>query len=185
MDLISNIITEQSYGLNLSNEMQKSLEILQLSCEDLEQYIEDCSIKNPFLFYKKIEPIDNNTIDEEIISNNSSIFDIVENQIMLNITAEKEQEMAFKLLYYLNNHGYLEQDYKEMYNDFSQRELDTVINKLQKFEPLGIFSRSLAEFLKIQLQCYNALDQDVITIIDHIDLLAKKEYKEANKYIFY
>jgi len=51
----------------------------------------------------------------------------------------------------------------------------TLVAKLQRFDPCGIFARSLGECLALQLQEKNRLDPAMKILLNHLDLLAKRE----------
>src|SRR5262249_8097054 len=54
--------------------------------------------------------------------------------------------------------------------------LDEVIAKLQAFDPVGIFARSLKECLALQLREKNRLDPAMEILLQNLDHLAKREY---------
>jgi RNA polymerase sigma-54 factor len=52
--------------------------------------------------------------------------------------------------------------------------LDSLLARLHRLDPPGIFARSLQECLAIQLRERNRLDPAMATLLDHLDLVAKR-----------
>lgn len=52
---------------------------------------------------------------------------------------------------------------------------------MQTFEPSGIFARSLSECLAIQLRDNNRLDPQMQKLLDNLDLLGQRKFRELKK----
>lgn len=52
---------------------------------------------------------------------------------------------------------------------------------VQGFEPTGVAARSLAECLRIQLKEQDRLDPAMAALVDHLDLLAKREFGQLRR----
>jgi len=63
----------------------------------------------------------------------------------------------------------------------SQAEVDAVLATLQKFDPPGICARSLSECLAIQLRELNRYDPAMRALVEHLDLLAKRDIGALRK----
>jgi RNA polymerase sigma-54 factor len=63
----------------------------------------------------------------------------------------------------------------------SQAEVETVVGVLQTFDPPGICARNLAECLAIQLRDRNRYDPAMQALIEHLDLLAKRDFANLRK----
>ncbi|MBI3113760.1 MAG: RNA polymerase factor sigma-54, partial [Rhodospirillales bacterium] len=59
--------------------------------------------------------------------------------------------------------------------------IEATLKKLQQFDPPGIFARSLAECLGLQLADRDRLDPCMQTFLDNLDLLAKRDFKGLAK----
>ena len=55
--------------------------------------------------------------------------------------------------------------------------IEAVRFRMMRFDPVGLFARSLKECLAVQLQERNRLDPAMQTLLDNLDLLAKRENK--------
>src|SRR6202012_4429393 len=58
---------------------------------------------------------------------------------------------------------------------------ENVIKKLQRFDPPGIFARSLQECLELQLREKNRLDPAMEKLLQHLDLIAKRDRNHLMK----
>jgi len=63
----------------------------------------------------------------------------------------------------------------------SQAEVDEVLATLQKFDPPGICARSLSECLAIQLREFDRYDPAMQALVEHLDLLAKRDIGALRK----
>jgi len=54
-------------------------------------------------------------------------------------------------------------------------DVETVLARLQKFDPAGVFARSLSECLALQLREKNRLDPAMQALLDNLDLLARRD----------
>ena len=75
--------------------------------------------------------------------------------------------------------GYLQETAEEISGTLMvpQRYVDKTLALCKTFEPTGIFSHDLQECLSLQLQEQNLLDNKTATLLNNLDLLAKKEFK--------
>jgi len=53
--------------------------------------------------------------------------------------------------------------------------VETVLARLQRFEPAGLFARGVAECLALQLEDRGQLDDTMRRLLDHLDLLARRD----------
>ena len=58
--------------------------------------------------------------------------------------------------------------------DLKNQKIESVLHKMQSFEPNGVFARNLKECLIIQLQNDNKLTDSKKQIIENLELLEKK-----------
>ncbi|TQF76588.1 RNA polymerase factor sigma-54 [Elioraea sp. Yellowstone] len=55
--------------------------------------------------------------------------------------------------------------------------IEAVLARMQRFDPPGVFARSLRECLEIQLREKNRYDPAMAVLLDHLDLLAKRDMR--------
>ena len=53
--------------------------------------------------------------------------------------------------------------------------VEATLDTLQRFDPPGVFARSLSECLALQLRERNRLDPAMQALLDNLDLLAKRD----------
>ena len=63
----------------------------------------------------------------------------------------------------------------------SQEDVEAVLNVLQKFDPPGVCARNLSECLAIQLRELNRYDPAMQALVEHLDLLAKRDIASLRK----
>jgi RNA polymerase sigma-54 factor len=59
--------------------------------------------------------------------------------------------------------------------------VEAVLKRLQRFDPPGVFARSLAECLALQLADRNRLDPAIQAVLDNLPLLAKRDHSQLIK----
>lgn len=109
-------------------------------------------------------------------------------QMRLTPFTETEQAIATTIIDSIEDDGYLkctlediQQSLGEEFAEVELDEIETVLHRIQHFDPVGVGARDLRECLLIQLRLYDAsaLQQiDLLTeLIDkHLDTLAKRDY---------
>src|SRR6266581_3200094 len=63
----------------------------------------------------------------------------------------------------------------------SQQDVEAVLTVLQKFDPPGVCARNLSECLAIQLRELNRYDPAMQALVEHLDLLAKRDIGSLRK----
>lgn len=132
------------------------------------------------------------------IENNDFIFEIKDPdthslktyliwQMQLTPMSEIDRIIAFAIIDAINPEGYLCCSLEEIkqtigIQDVDIHEIQAVLLRIQQFDPIGVGSRDLKEFLIAQLHYLSPetpwVAQAEIIIQQHIDLLAKHSYKE-------
>ena len=79
--------------------------------------------------------------------------------------------------------GYLPVDLGEVGERLgaSPQQIDTVLKVLQTFDPPGVCARNLSECLAIQLRDQNRYDPAMQALVEHLDLLAKRDIGNLRK----
>ncbi|MDX9690017.1 MAG: RNA polymerase sigma-54 factor [Proteobacteria bacterium] len=119
----------------------------------------------------------------ETLADKPSLRDHLISQIHIDFVNPIECLIAVALVDLIDEAGYLPHDL-----DLVRAQLgvtpalfDSVIERLQRCDPPGIFARSLKECLTIQLREKNRLDPAMVSLLDHLDLLAKRELQSLMK----
>ena len=98
-------------------------------------------------------------------------------QINVDFSAPADRLIAAALVEMLDEAGYLPADLDLMRAQLgvTPEHFESIIARLQRFDPCGIFARSLHECLALQLHEKNRLDPAMGILLQHLDLLAKRD----------
>jgi RNA polymerase sigma-54 factor len=193
MDLKLNIAQKQK--LILTQIMQQSINVLQMSAYDLREYIEKEFEENPILEadFNLIESKDNidntqlskylndrydenynyqhNNEDEasvfNFISDKKSLKDYLYEQLGEIKSDIKIKKVVSYMIESLDSRGYLENTLEEICSDLGidEEKVQNALEILQSLEPCGIGARDLKECLLIQLKSKGILDEIIKEIV--------------------
>ena len=186
MDNKLDIIEKQKLiqSLKLSQIMKLSINILEMSITDLNNFIEKELIKDleisVELNYSNQENYDDEK-EEEInyLTDEKNFFQILEEQLTYLKIETKIKKICVFIINNLNKKGYLELSKIEIKDilEVSDKELDEAFDVIHNLEPYGVGAYSLEECLKIQLKIKNLIDDKLFLFIDnYLYLLMDKKY---------
>ncbi|MEO1192068.1 MAG: RNA polymerase factor sigma-54 [Pseudomonadota bacterium] len=188
MALKTRLNLTQSQSLALTPALRASIQLLQLSASDLEAFVEAKLEENPFL-----ERLEGPSGAGRLASSQAAVDGLAAtaadkpsltqhllNQIALSFVGLQERAVALTLLEELDESGYLTGDWV----DLAQRldplaegrgsaRPEAVLKRLQALEPSGVFARSLAECLALQVAAKGWMDPLFRQLLDRLDLLAR------------
>ncbi len=109
-----------------------------------------------------------------------TLFDHLNAQLALCGFAAGDALIARALIDLIDEAGYLTEPIDAIADrlDAPLEQVEAVLERLQGFEPTGLFARSLAECLELQLRERGRFDPAMAALIAHLDLLAKRELSE-------
>ena len=186
MDNKLDIVEKQKLiqSLKLSQMMKLSINILEISITDLNNFIEkelskdlDVSVE---LNYSNQENYDDEK-EEEInyLADEKNFFQILEEQLSYFKIETKIKKICVFIINNLNKKGYLELSKIEIKDilKVSDKELDEAFDIIHNLEPYGVGAYSLEECLKLQLKVKNLIDDKLFLFIDnYLYLLVDKKY---------
>jgi RNA polymerase sigma-54 factor len=121
---------------------------------------------------------------EAFIARKESLKDHLLWQFLMTKPAKKEEEIASLIVGNLNKDGYLDVPVEEIARSsyVTPEEVETLLLKMQTFDPIGVCARDLSECLLIQAR-HLGFDGTIITdiIANHLSELEKKNYKAICK----
>ena len=186
MDNKLDIIEKQKLiqSLKLSQIMKLSINILEMSITDLNNFIEKELIKDleisVELNYSNQENYDDEKEAEiNYLTDEKNFFQILEEQLSYFKIETKIKEICVFIINNLNKKGYLELSKIEIKDilEVSDKELDEAFDVIHSLEPYGVGAYSLEECLKIQLKVKNLIDDKLFLFIDnYLYLLVDKKY---------
>lgn len=107
-----------------------------------------------------------------------SLHDWLASQINMAFRNENDRRAAFVLLERLDANGWLADTAPDI---LPPETAARILPVLQGFSPTGVFARNLAECLAIQLRENDRLDPAMAAMLEHLDLVAAREYKKLSK----
>jgi RNA polymerase sigma-54 factor len=97
-------------------------------------------------------------------------------QIGTDLRDPADRMIAAYLLEHLDEAGYLRLDLNTAAREIgcAKGRVESVLTRVQEFDPPGVFARDLAECLALQLRDRNRLDPAMRCLLDHLPLLASR-----------
>src|SRR5579863_9011288 len=104
-------------------------------------------------------------------------------QLAVAFTAPAQRMIGQYLIDLVDEAGYLPPDLGQAAERLGARESDVeaVLAVLQRFDPPGVCARTLSECLAIQLRELNRYDPAMQALVEHLDLLAKRDIAALRK----
>jgi RNA polymerase sigma-54 factor len=123
------------------------------------------------------DPGDENSLESRI-STEISLHEHLERQLAMSVADPRARLIGEALIAAIEETGYLGEPVDEIAVRLGAPEAEVlaVLRVIQGFEPSGIGARSLAECLSLQLRERDRLDPAMAVLIDHLDLLAKRDF---------
>ena len=111
---------------------------------------------------------------EERVAAAPSLRDRLERQLMLDIADARDRLIGRALIDALDPSGWFTADLEGFARGLGAlpEDIERVLLRLQQFEPAGLFARSLAECLALQLRDRGRYGPAMAALLDHLDLLA-------------
>jgi RNA polymerase sigma-54 factor len=120
---------------------------------------------------------------EAFVAAETTLTDHLAEQAAVAFTVLADRMIAQYLIDLVDDAGYLPVDLGQAAERLAaeQEEVDAVIGVLQTFDPPGICARNLSECLAIQLRELDRYDPAMQALIEHLDLLAKRDFGALRK----
>ena len=120
---------------------------------------------------------------ESTIANGRSLRDFLTEQLTLDIADPIDRMIGFQLIEMLDDAGYIIGTLHEVAEVLGceVERVEAVLFRVQQFEPTGIFARTLAECLSLQLRERNRLDRPMQVLLDNLSVLAKGDLSALAK----
>ncbi len=113
----------------------------------------------------------------ETVASEIGLRDHLFGQINIDIPAPTDRLIARLMVDHLDEAGYLRNEIPELADTLGcpVDQVGTLLGKLQKFDPPGIFARNLRECLTLQLQDLGRFDPAMEALLANLDRLARHE----------
>ena len=166
--------------LKINNKLIMSIKILQMSFEELQDFIKKEAEKNPFIILKKSkynEDIQNKNINKvnikEWLYQQSSIFN----------SNQTEEKLINTFIENIDDNGFCKITTSEAakISKCSNIEAENILNKLKELDPIGIFSASIKELLTIQLVKKGKYNKHFKIILNNLKFVASYNIDKLSK----
>ena len=197
------LILQQRQHLNLSMtiDLRQAIELLQYSTYELEKYIREQELENPLIeleernappvYRERLfrKPKNQDVYDLEISSGPSSdevTRDTLYETVKLSSHDNCTKNLLKYLVYNLDDNGYLSCLKAQSNNSqsFTEPEIETGIQLLQKIGPPGIGARNFKECLLLQIRHTSPENSMAEYLVENcLHLLADRKWKDISSYL--
>src|ERR1700751_2058827 len=120
---------------------------------------------------------------EAFVAAEVTLADHLAEQLSVAFTAQSDRMIGQYLIDLVDEAGYLPADLGQAAERLGAKpaDVEAVLSVLQRFDPPGICARSLSECLAIQLRELNRYDPAMQALVEHLDLLAKRDLAALRK----
>ena len=127
--------------------------------------------------------IDENPDLEAYLAASVSLHDHLEMQLGLAIVDPLDRVVGAAIIASIDETGYLSESLDDIAArlGFDLARTEAILAIIQQFDPSGIGARSLQECLSLQLRDKDRLDPAMRTVIEHLDLLAKRDFGQLKR----
>src|SRR5262245_52321869 len=110
---------------------------------------------------------------DRVLSSGASLMEHLTGQLNLAIADPAQRLIGAHLIHMVDEAGYLIGDLNELADRLGAPRalIHAVLATLQQFDPPGVFARTLAECLALQLREQNRYDPQIAKLLSHLDLL--------------
>lgn len=130
------------------------------------------------------DPMQEGNAQNPRLRSEQTLQDYLQLQLSLVVDNDDEYKVGLILISCLNSYGYLDVGSCEIADQFNVNlELvEKMIGVMQKFDPVGVFSRNIEECLRAQLKEKNALTEEIDTLLKNLEgLLQENPHVLARK----
>ncbi|MGY3363417.1 RNA polymerase sigma-54 factor [Bradyrhizobium sp. GM2.4] len=120
---------------------------------------------------------------EAFVAAERTLSDHLAEQLSVAFTAPAQRMIGQYLIDLVDEAGYLPPDLGQAAERLgaSQQDVENVLAVLQKVDPPGVCARNLSECLAIQLRELDRYDPAMQALVEHLDLLAKRDIASLRK----
>jgi len=115
---------------------------------------------------------------EETVSEQPTMREHLIEQLHMDVADPVDRMIGHHLIGMLDEAGYIVGELSEIADMLGcpYERVEATLEKVQGFDPTGIFARTLSECLCLQLQERDRLDPAMAALMENLDLVAKREY---------
>jgi RNA polymerase sigma-54 factor len=120
---------------------------------------------------------------ESVTAEERSLRDHLDDQLALAGLTEADRMIASRLIEETDEAGYMRGDVAEIAEALGveTEDVEAVLGLCQGFEPTGVMARDVRECLMLQLAERDRLDPAMRTLLDHLDLVARRDVRRLSE----
>lgn len=120
---------------------------------------------------------------DDFVAGTTSLRDHLGQQVPFLFKDAADRLIAQHIIDHVDDAGYFSGDIAEIAKRLGKEadEVKMILGKLQSLDPPGVLARSLSECLAIQLQQRDRLDPAMAALLQHLDLLARRDFAALRK----
>ena len=114
---------------------------------------------------------------DQTLADTVTLRDHLSQQLSMDLSDPVDLMIGVHLIDMLDEAGYIDGDLDRVAQVLgcTAERVEKTLDKMQEFDPPGIFARDLAECLRLQLRDRDRLDPAMEIFVDNLDMLAKRE----------
>lgn len=122
---------------------------------------------------------------EEVLASRPTLKEHLLSQLAVDLDDPVDRIIGAVLIDMLDESGYLPADLSSVAAllNCSLTRVEATLRVVQRFDPPGVFARSLAECLALQLQDRGCLDASMRLLLDHLDLVGKRDWAALSRVV--
>jgi RNA polymerase sigma-54 factor len=187
-----NLGFEMNQGLEqhqvMSQKMIQAIKVLEMSNEELNAHIQEQLLENPILDWKekcdRLQAYGKGQEDQLLTAHEELMIQWGVELKKQKLTKEqyiKLTEIGEKIIAHINAEGYLNKPIEHIARALtvSTENVENVVKKIQRLEPLGVGSRNLSEYLTIQLKTKACNTPALYELVkeENLEMLGKKRWQ--------
>lgn len=120
---------------------------------------------------------------ENTLAETKTLRDHLLEQLYVDMEDSRDRMIGSILIDMLDEAGYLRADTDELVSRLgaTPERIAPILTRMKKYDPTGIFAGSLSECLALQLEEQGKLDKPMRILLDHLNLIASRDYEGLMK----
>ena len=120
---------------------------------------------------------------QDSLTRDVTLREHLEQQLGIEIADPTERLIGLQIIDLIDDAGYLQGDLDALAERLGCTSdlVESVLGKIQQFDPVGVAARNLAECLALQLKERDRLDPAMQALLDHLELLARHDRAQLMK----
>ncbi len=114
---------------------------------------------------------------DHILARETTLREHLDEQIAVDLHDPVDRMIASHLIHLVDEAGYLQGDVQQIAETLHcpVEQIEATLERVQHFDPPGVFARSLRECLALQLRERDRLDPAMAALLENLNLLAKRD----------